>query len=76
MTNRRPTAAELLENRHGVLTRSDIRALGHERRSVDAIFRACPVVYVPGYSRPMVKVADYLAMMESSTYSGDDRVHP
>ena len=75
-TNRRPTAAQLLENPHGVLTRSDLRSLGHERRAVDAIYRALPVVSIDGYARPMVRVADYLRLMAESTYSGGDRVRP
>jgi hypothetical protein len=31
-----------LENPEAVLTRTDLRDLGYERRAVDAIFRACP----------------------------------
>jgi len=46
-----------------------------ERRAVDAVFRGCPVVVLPGYSRPLVRVADYLALIEASTYCGD-RVRP
>jgi hypothetical protein len=26
---------------------------------------------LPGYSRPMVRVADYLKLVERSTYNGD-----
>jgi len=54
-----------------VLSRSDLRELGFERRAVDAIFRALDVVYLPGYSRPLVRVADYLELVECSTYAGD-----
>jgi hypothetical protein len=71
----RPTAAELLETPGGVLSRSDLRALGWERRAVDAIFRELDVVFLPGYSRGYVRVEDYLALVERSTY-GPDRVRP
>ena len=76
MTNRRPRAAELLETPGALLNRSDLRELGLERRAVDAAFRACPTVFLPGYARPMIRAADYLELLETSTYSGDDRVHP
>lgn len=72
---RRPTAAERLTVREALLSRSDLRDLGLERRAVDAVFRACPVVVLPGYSRPLIRVDDYLALIESSTYRGD-RVRP
>jgi hypothetical protein len=46
----RPPAAERLENPEAFLSRSDLAELGLERRGVDAIFRALPVVALPGYS--------------------------
>ena len=64
-----------LETRQGFLTRGDLGTLGLPRRAVDAIFRACPVVALPGYSRPLVRVEDYLALVEEHTYRGD-RVRP
>jgi len=57
-----------------VLSRSDLRELGLERRAIDAVFRACPVVVLPGYSRPVVQVRDYLALLERSRYDGRRRV--
>jgi hypothetical protein len=48
---------------------------GLERRAVDAVFRACPVVAIPGYSRPLIRAEDYLAFIERCTYA-DDRVRP
>ena len=54
-----------------LLTRSDLRELGLERRAVDAVFRALPVVVLPGYSRPMIRVEDYRELLERSTYRGD-----
>jgi hypothetical protein len=71
----RPPAADRLENRDALLTRGDLAELGLERRAIDAVFRECPVVVFPGYSRPMIRVSDYRALLESCTYSGD-RVRP
>jgi hypothetical protein len=72
---RRPSIAALLETPGAMLTRSHLRALGLERRAIDAVFRALPIVSLPGYSRPMVRVADYIAFVEESIYH-DDRVRP
>jgi hypothetical protein len=69
----RPTAAELLEIPGALLHRGDLRALGWTRSGVDAIFRELPTVHVPGFSRPMIRAADYLAFVERNTYR-DDRV--
>ena len=75
MSSRVPPAVVRLARREGFLTRSDLAVLGLERRAVDAVFRALPVVALPGYSRPLVRVIDYLELIESSTYH-DDRVRP
>ncbi len=56
-----------------VLSRTDLRELGYERRAVDAVFRACPVIALPGYRRPMIRVADFLELIERCTFR-DDRV--
>jgi hypothetical protein len=56
------------------LTRSDLRELGYQRRAVDAVFRACPVVVLPGYSRPLIRVSDYTSFLERCTYDGRSRV--
>ena len=66
-----PTAAERLANPNAVLSRTDLREFGYERRAVDAIFRAIPVIVIPGYRRPFVRVSDYLALLEHWTYDGD-----
>lgn len=71
----RPTPGVRLQNPDAMLSRSDLRELGLERRAVDAVFRACPVVAIPGYSRPLIRVADYQAFLSACTYSGD-RVRP
>jgi hypothetical protein len=74
----RPSAAQLLTTPGAMLTRSDLRELGLERRAVDAVFRECPIVVLPGYARPMVRAADYLALLDGSTVCDrcGDRVRP
>lgn len=62
------SASELLETPGAKLTRSHLRELGYERRAIDAIFRELDVVVLPGYSRPMIRVEDYLSLVERSTY--------
>jgi hypothetical protein len=71
----RRAAAELLETHGALLTRTHLRYLGLERRAVDAVFRILPVVTLPGYSRPMIRAEEYLALVEQHTYR-DDRVRP
>ena len=71
----RPSAGDLLRTPDALLTRTDLRDLGLHRRAVDAVFRALPVVVLPGYSRPMIRRSDYLALVENSTYD-DTRVRP
>ena len=66
-----PTPSARLANPEALLSRTDLRELGLERRAVDAVFRACPVVVLPGYSRPLIRVVDYLALLEQSTYDGE-----
>jgi hypothetical protein len=70
----RPSPAERLANPEAILTRTDLRELGYERRAVDAVFRSVPVVALPGYSRPVIRVRDYLALLEESTHDGRTRV--
>jgi hypothetical protein len=67
----RPSAADRLATPDAILTRTDLRSLGWERRAVDAIFRGCAVIVPPGYSRPVIRVRDYLELVELSTYRGD-----
>jgi hypothetical protein len=71
----RPCPAALLETPGALLTRSDLRGLGLERRAIDAVFRALPVIALPGYSRPLIRVEQYLELVEEHTYR-DDRVRP
>ena len=63
-----PSASELLQKPGALLTRSHLRELGLERRAIDAVFRECPVIVVPGYSRPMIRAEAYLALLDASTY--------
>jgi hypothetical protein len=72
---RRPSPTDLLRTPDALLTRSHLRELGLERRAIDAVFRALPVVALPGYSRPMIRVQDYVAFVEHHTFD-DDRVRP
>jgi hypothetical protein len=71
----RPSPTQLLETPGALLTRSHLRELGLERRAVDAVFRALPIVALPGYSRPMIRAEQFLELVEHSTYR-DDRVRP
>ena len=66
--------AEKLATPQAFLTRKDLEELGLERRAIDAVLRrAC--VKLPGYTRPMIRVADFEAFIEKHTYRGD-RVRP
>jgi len=71
----RPSAPELLATPGALLTRSHLRELGLGRAAIDAVFRELDVVVFPGSRRVHIRVADYLALVERSTY-GDDRVRP
>lgn len=65
------SVSERLPNPAAVLSRTDLAALGYPRRAVDAIFRELDVVVLPGFSRPFVRVSDYLELVERSTYRDD-----
>ena len=73
----RPSAAERLGNGDAFLSRGDLRELGLERRAVDSIFRVCPNVQFPGYSRTVIRVRDFVAPTEetpiAATKSGPRR---
>lgn len=71
----RPVTTALLEMPGALLTRTHLRELGLERRAIDAVFRKLPVVTLPGYSRPMIHVEQYLQLIDEHTYR-DDRVRP
>ena len=46
--------ANLEETRRHTASRGDFAKLGYERRALDAIFRACDVIVLDGYSRPLI----------------------
>jgi hypothetical protein len=77
--NERVSLTERLDLPDGVLSRTDLRDLGYERRAVDGIFREAArrrgVIHVPGYSRSMIGVRTYREILADSTH-GDDRVGP
>lgn len=79
MTAARADLLERLELDEAFLSRTDLATLGLPRRAVDAVFRAAArrdgVVVLPGYSRPMLQVSTYRAVLAESTY-GLDRVWP
>lgn len=58
-----------------LLTRTHLREFGLERRAIDAVFRTLAVVFLPGYSRPMIRAQEFLELVEQCTYR-DDRVRP
>lgn len=66
-----PPASDLIATPGALLTRTHLRELGLERRAIDAVFRALPTVTVPGYSRVMVKAADFVELIERQTDDGD-----
>jgi hypothetical protein len=68
-------AADLLETPGALLSRTHLRELGLERRAVDAVFRSLPVVWLPGYSRPLIRAEDYRRLLVEHTFNGD-RVRP
>jgi hypothetical protein len=70
-----PSPADRLDNPNAFLSRTDLEQLGLGRRAVDACFRHCPVVAIPGYARPLITVTDYQAFIDANTYRGD-RVRP
>jgi hypothetical protein len=75
---RKPTAAELLAQGSGFFKRGHLRDLGLERGAIDAAFAHCPVIALPDYSIPMIRVEAFIAFMEGNTYCDRcaDRVRP
>jgi hypothetical protein len=70
-----PIAEELLAHPEAYLTTTHLSKLGWSRRAIEAIHRGCPVVWLPGFARGVIRVADYLSYIEQHTYRGD-RVRP
>jgi hypothetical protein len=65
-----------LANPEAVLSRTDLAELGYPRRAVDAIFRALDVESHDGYSRPLIRVGDFLAYRQTRTFRDGARVRP
>lgn len=65
-----PSPSSRLTNPDALLSRTDLRELGLERRAVDAVFRSVPIIVLPGYRRPLIRVRDYLELLARSTYDG------
>jgi hypothetical protein len=53
-------------------TRADLESLGFGRRAVDALFRAIPVVSLPGVRRVYLRRQDVEAYLEQHTYTADE----
>jgi hypothetical protein len=70
-----PPAAERMNRDDAFLSRTDLRDLGLSRRAIDVVFGHCAVVMLPGFSRPLIRAADYRAFVEQHTYRGN-RVRP
>ena len=69
------SARHLLHQPDALLTRTHLRELGLERRAIDAVFRALPIVSLPGYSRPLIRASDYIELIQRQSFDGD-RVRP
>ena len=70
----RASAADLAKL-EAVLTRSDLAELGYERAPSMRSSGDVPVEVWEGYSRPMIRISEFLEWRERSTYRGD-RVRP
>lgn len=64
-----------VERDDAFLSRTDLAELGLPRRAVDAVFGALPIVQLPGYSRPFVRVEDYRRYIAEHTHT-TDKVRP
>jgi hypothetical protein len=74
----RPSAVELLAQGVGYLDSGHLKELGLSQRAIEAVWRDTPVVNLPGFSRPLVSVDAFRALMAGNTYCDRcaDRVHP
>jgi hypothetical protein len=67
----KPTASQLLETPGAMLNRTHLAELGWGRAQVDAILLKLTVYVIDGSSRPMVRVADYLDLVDASACPKD-----
>jgi hypothetical protein len=73
VTERQRVLLERLEMPEAILTRSDLADLGYPRRAVDVIFKhvireGAGVQVLPGFSRPMIRVGDFLAFRDRHSH--------
>jgi hypothetical protein len=71
-----PPPEDRLDNLDAFYSRTDLAELGLERRAVDAVFRALPTVHLPGYKCPLIRVADFRALIDERSYDGKTSVRP
>jgi hypothetical protein len=74
----RPSAVELLAQCTGFLDSGHLRELGLSERAIQAVWRDCPVVYLPGFGRPLIPVEAFVTFIAGNTYCDrcGDRVRP
>jgi hypothetical protein len=68
-------AAQLLETEGALLDRRALAELGLQRRSIDHVFQALPVVALPDVRRAYIRADDFRRYLDEHTYRGD-RVRP
>ena len=71
----RPTAADLLDTPGALL--SPARTYASSATSAAALstrLSRLPIVSLPRYSRPLIRVADYFVFLEQHTFDGRTRV--
>jgi hypothetical protein len=52
------------------LSRADLLELGFGTNAVEAIFRHCPVINLPGQRRVFIRSDDFRACIAAHTYDG------
>jgi len=73
VTERQRDLHERLSMPEAILTRTDLAGLGYPRRAVDVIFKhvmrdGAGVQSLPGFARPMIRVADFLEFRERCSF--------
>jgi hypothetical protein len=73
VSERQRDLLERLAMPEAVLTRTDLADLGYPRRAVDVIFKhvireGSGVQMLPEFSRPMIRVGDFLAFRERCSH--------
>jgi len=60
---------------HAVFSRTDLSSSVTDAAPSTRSFGRAPVVAIPGYSRPLIRVEEFERFLEEHTYRGD-RVRP